>query len=286
MQSTPIRLGGVPEHFNLPIHLALERGNFIRRGVDVSWTTFSGGTGQMTRALRENEVDACILLTEGIVTDIIKGNPSKIVSLYVNTPLTWGIHTGAQNELRHYEDIYDKTFAISRFGSGSHLMPIVDANSKDKEIRKDQFKIIKNLDGALASLTAGSSDVFYWEKYTTKPYVDSGQLRRIGEYVTPWPCFAIAVREEFLNEEPETVIRMLRTIHDSCDLFMHDEESITLVSNRYDQKLKDVERWFHSTEWAIHGWVSDKMIKSVLYNLKAAEIVDTNASADDLIWKR
>jgi ABC-type nitrate/sulfonate/bicarbonate transport system substrate-binding protein len=99
-------------------------------------------------------------------------------------------------------------------------MPIVDANSKDKVIHKDQFKVIKNLDGALQSLSEGSSDVFYWEKYTTKPYVDSGQLRRIGEYVTPWPCFAIAVREEFLNEEPETVIRMLRTIHDSCDLFM------------------------------------------------------------------
>lgn len=286
MQSTPIRLGGVPEHFNLPIHLAIERGNFIRRGVDVSWTTFAGGTGQMTKALRNNEVDACILLTEGIITDILKGNPSKIVSLYVNTPLTWGIHTGAKNPLRHYEDIFDKTFAISRFGSGSHLMPIVDANGKDKVIDKKQFKVIKNLDGALLSLTEGTSDVFYWEKYTTKPYVDSGQLKRIGEFVTPWPCFVIAVRDEFLNEEPETVIRMLRIIHDSCDVFMQDEESIDMVSNRYDQKLKDVERWFHSTEWAIHGWVSDKMLKSVLYNLKAADIVDASASIDELIWKR
>ena len=286
MQSTPIRLGGVPEHFNLPIHLAIERGNFIRRGVDVSWTTFAGGTGQMTKALRNNEVDACILLTEGIITDILKGNPSKIVSLYVNTPLTWGIHTGAKNPLRHYEDIFYKTFAISRFGSGSHLMPIVDANGKDKVIDKKQFKVIKNLDGALLSLTEGTSDVFYWEKYTTKPYVDSGQLKRIGEFVTPWPCFVIAVRDEFLNEEPETVIRMLRIIHDSCDVFMQDEESIDMVSNRYDQKLKDVERWFHSTEWAIHGWVSDKMLKSVLYNLKAADIVDAFASVDELIWKR
>ena len=28
MQTTTIRLGGVPEHFNLPIHLAIEDGSF------------------------------------------------------------------------------------------------------------------------------------------------------------------------------------------------------------------------------------------------------------------
>ena len=130
MSETTIRIGGVPEHFNLPIHLAQENGEFKSRGVNIEWTTFKGGTGQMTRALREGEVDACILLTEGIITDIIRGNPSKIISLYVTTPLIWGIHTGAANPLRHYPGIFDKKYAISRFGSGSHLMAIVDANSK------------------------------------------------------------------------------------------------------------------------------------------------------------
>ena len=57
MQTKTIRLGGVPEHFNLPIHLAIEDGSFESRGVKIAWTTFRGGTGQMTRALRDNEVD-------------------------------------------------------------------------------------------------------------------------------------------------------------------------------------------------------------------------------------
>ena len=68
-----------------------------------------------------------------------------------------------------------------------HLMAIVDASANDKKISKGQFSIIKNLDGALESLEDLASDVFYWEKFTTKPYVDSGRLRRIGEFVTPWP---------------------------------------------------------------------------------------------------
>lgn len=286
MKETTIRLGGVPEHFNLPIHLANERGQFQKRGVNLEWTTFKGGTGQMTEALRNNEVDMCIILTEGIITDITRGNPSKIISEYITTPLTWGIHTGANNPLDNYKNIFDKNYAISRFGSGSHLMAIVDANSKGQEIDKSQFKVIKNLDGALESLTAGNTDVFYWEKYTTKPYVDSGILKRVGVYKTPWPCFVIAATDEILKREPESVIRVLRTIHDSGDYFMRNEDAIPIVSHRYKQQLKDVERWYHSTEWAIHGWVSDKMMKSVIYHLKTAEIIGTQEVIPELIWRR
>lgn len=281
-----IRLGGVPEHFNLPIHLAKERGDFEKRGIDLEWITFKGGTGQMTKALRSNEVDACILLTEGIINDIIKGNQSRIISSYVTTPLCWGVHTGAQNELTNYHEIFSKTYGISRIGSGSHLMAIVDANSKGHRLNKEQFNIIKNLDGALDSLTALESDVFYWEKFTTKPYVDAGQLRRVGEYLTPWPCFMIAATQEILDKDPDNIIRMLRTIHDSCDSFMRDPNAIPLVGERYSQEIDDVENWYHSTEWAIHGWVGDKMISNVIYNLKLAGIVDKAEKTPELLWKR
>ncbi len=286
MKNNTIRIGGVPEHFNLPIHLAKERKEFQKRGVKIEWTTFRGGTGQMTRALRDREVDLCVLLTEGIIKDIINGNPSKIISGYVMTPLIWGIHTGVDNSLEYHKEIYDKKYAISRFGSGSHLMAIVDATSRGKALDTDQFEVIKNLDGALSSLKNLNTDVFYWEKFTTKPYVDSGQLRRVGEFLTPWPCFVITATNDILKTQPENVIRVLRTIHDSCDQFMQDEAAIQMVSKRYEQKQKDVERWYHSTEWAIHGWVSDKMLKSVIYNLRTAGIVGADEQIPELVWKR
>ena len=281
-----IRLGGVPEHFNLPVHLAIEKGEFTEKGIDLEWTTFKGGTGQMTKALREKEVDACILLTEGIITDIIKGNPSKLVSIYVNTPLCWGVHTGKKNSLDNYNKIFSKQYAISRYGSGSHLMAIVDAKSKGQQIDTNQFSIIKNLDGALESLEEMTTDVFYWEKFTTKPYVDNGPLKRIGEFYTPWPCFVIAATEDILERDPDNIIRMLRVIHDSCDRFMQDNSAIEMVSKRYEQKPHDVERWFHATEWAIHGWISNKMLSNVTYNLKLADIIDKDAEQDTLVWNR
>ena len=286
MTNTVIRLGGVPEHFNLPIHLAIENAAFETRGLTIEWTTFTGGTGQMTKALRDGSIDACVLLTEGVIKDIIKGNPSKIISKYVTTPLTWGVHTAADNPLNRYDNIFDKKYAISRFGSGSHLMAIVDANSKGQSIENDQFKVINNLNGALDALAKQEVDVFYWEKYTTKPYVDSGQLKRIGEFNTPWPCFVIAATDDILERESVAIIRMLRTIHDTCDQFMQDENTIDLVSKRYNQRPKDTARWYHSTAWAIDGWVNDKMIKSVLYNLRTAGIIEENEVIPELIWKR
>ncbi|MFT5168373.1 MAG: sulfonate transport system substrate-binding protein, partial [Saprospiraceae bacterium] len=83
MNTTTIRVGGVPEHFNLPIHLAREQKLFETRGVSVEWTTYKGGTGQMIKAMADGEIDLCILLTEGILNAIVKGSPLKIISEYV-----------------------------------------------------------------------------------------------------------------------------------------------------------------------------------------------------------
>jgi ABC-type nitrate/sulfonate/bicarbonate transport system substrate-binding protein len=116
--------------------------------------------------------------------------------------------------------------------------------------------------------------------------VNSGELKRIGEFYTPWPCFVIAASDKILKEQPENIIRVLRTIHDSNDKFMQNENSVNLVSERYEQKVDDVKRWYHNTEWAIHGWVSNKMLKSVIYSLKMAGIVEADKEIPALVWER
>ena len=90
-----IRVGGVPEHFNTPWHTALSGGRFEAAGLQVDWTAYPGGTGDMVRALREDELDVAAVLTEGIVTDIHRGNPSKIIGTFVSTPLTWGVYVSS-----------------------------------------------------------------------------------------------------------------------------------------------------------------------------------------------
>ena len=271
-----IRVGGVPEHFNLPWHLADEQGLFREAGIDLEWIVYDGGTGAMTKALRENQTDLCILLTEGIVADIINGNPSAIVSKYIETPLIWGIHTGVENELRSHEEVYQKQYAISRIGSGSHLMAKVDAFYNDIALKDQQFTIIKNLDGALEALIKLETDVFYWEKFTTKPYVDKGILRRVGEYPTPWPCFVVAATNSILERDIELVKDTLAVIYKMNREFMGNPEASKMVSLRYQQKEEDVMEWFGSTLWSTSNQISDLVIEKVIYTLQNAGVLEEN----------
>ncbi len=229
----------------------------------------------MTKALRNNEVDVCILLTEGIIADIVNGNPSKIIGKYINTPLIWGVYTGIKNKIDYYGEIYDKQYAISRFGSGSHLMPIVDANAKGFSINENQFNVIKNLDGAIDSLSKVETDVFYWEKYTTKPFVDNKTLKHLGDYITPWPCFMITARDSFIESNRSELRQMLDVIYFTTKQFMGATNSVEEVSKRYDQKQNDVEQWFYSTEWSGNDFISDKMLNNVVYTLNKAGIINT-----------
>ena len=76
-----------------------------------------------TKALNDGTTDIAVLLTEGIVKDIATGGSSKIVGIYVQSPLCWGIHTGAQQEdITDVASLKGKVWAVSRMTSGSHLM--------------------------------------------------------------------------------------------------------------------------------------------------------------------
>lgn len=283
MTKQKVSIGGVPEHFNLPWHLAIENEFFSKEGLEVSWKDFYGGTGVMTKALHENEVDICVVLTEGIISSIDKGNPFKIIGPYVNTPLIWGVFTGSKNPINYYGEIYDKQYAISRFGSGSHLMALVDAYSKGFEIKENQWQVLNNLDGALAALSANKADVFYWEKYTTKPYVDNGTLKFLGEYVTPWPSFMIATTDKMIAENPEVLRKILNIIYFVNKQFMHTLYNIEMVSNRYKLDVRDVENWFHTTEWATDTRIlTDKMFGNVLHTLKKYAIIKSEIDNEDI----
>ena len=92
-----VNVVGVPEHFNLPWHLAIEEGAFSDRGITLSWTDIPEGTGKMAQMLEDNQTDLAIILTEGIIKSISHDNPCKIVQQYVSSPLLWGIHVAADS---------------------------------------------------------------------------------------------------------------------------------------------------------------------------------------------
>lgn len=246
-----VNIGGVPEHFNLAWYLTLKDGEYKSENINLRWKDYHGGTGAMTEALRTGAIDMAVILTEGIVKDIAEGNPSKIVQVFVETPLIWGIHVAHNSDFKSVDDLKGKRCAISRYGSGSHLMAYINAENHGWNLETDlKFEVVQDLDGAVKALSNGTADYFMWEKFMTKPIVDSGVFRRIANCPTPWPCFVIAVRNEFLQAN-ESVVKIILEIINNTTIDFKEIPSIDrMIANRYALKLEDVQEWLTLTEWS------------------------------------
>lgn len=278
-----LTIGGVPEHFNLPWRLAIGDREFEQAGVELVWQDFPKGTGDLNRALRAEEIDLAVILTEGIVRDIVQGNPAKIAQVYVKSPLLWGIHVAAGSDYQTIADLKGTHAAISRFGSGSHLMAFVNAENHGWNLKDDlKFEVIDDLDGALKALPEGRGDYFMWEKFMTKPYVDNGIFRRIGECPTPWPSFVVAARNDVLDAHEDSVASVLRVINSATDTFKDMLGVEELIAERFGQKLADVRAWLSLTQWADEA-LTVAELADVQEKLVQLELIDDARAARDIL---
>jgi ABC-type nitrate/sulfonate/bicarbonate transport system substrate-binding protein len=278
---TTIKIAGVPEHFNLPWHLSIENGEFQANEIDIQWTDVPEGTGKLCQMLRNDETDIAVILTEGIIKDIVAGNPCKIIQIYVESPLIWGIHVAANSKYQTISDLENKKVAISRLGSGSQLMAYVNANNQGWKSQNLQFEIINTIDGAVEALTKGTADYFMWERFMTKPLVDKEIFRRIGDCPTPWPCFVIAVRNEILEKYPEMVSKILEIINAKTSNFKEISNIDGILANKYHQKVEDIQEWLSLTEWS-QKQLSEVELNSIQDQLVALKIISKKATFSEI----
>jgi ABC-type nitrate/sulfonate/bicarbonate transport system substrate-binding protein len=274
---TTIKIAGVPEHFNLPWHLCIENGDFKNENIDLQWTDVPEGTGKMCQMLRNGETDIAVILTEGIVKDIVGGNPSKIVQVYVESPLIWGIHVAAKSNYKTLSDLENTKAAISRLGSGSQLMAYVNANNQGWKTDNLQFEIVNTIDGAVEALTKGTADYFMWERFMTKPLVDKGIFRRIADCPTPWPCFVIAVRDEILEKNPKIITKILEIINHKTSEFKNIPNIDETLSDTFRQKREDIQEWLSITEWSQNN-LDEKVLNKIQNQLFELGIIDKKST--------
>ena len=279
---TTIKIAGVPEHFNLPWHLAIESGDFEKENIDLQWTDVPEGTGKMCQMLRDGETDIAVILTEGIVKDIVAGNPSKIVQIYVESPLIWGIHVSANSNYKTLSDLENKKVAISRLGSGSQLMAYVNADNQGWKTDNLQFEIVNTIDGAVEALTNRTADYFMWERFMTKPLVDKGIFRRIADCPTPWPCFVIAVHEEVLEKNPAIISKILAIINQTTQEFKDIPSIDKTLALNYHQKVEDIQEWLSLTHWSQKS-LSAEMLNKVQNQLFQLKIIDKKGTFEDIV---
>ncbi len=249
MTKSHIRIGGVPEHFNLPWQLAAEHDIFSTEGIDLAWTMYAGGTGAMTKALDNGELDIAILLTEGFISAANQGLKAKVAKVYIESPLVWGIYTGTNSKIKTVFGNRKSQYAISRFGSGSHLMAMIHANQQGKLLTEKDFSVVNSLYGAAESLVKNETQLFYWEKFMTRPYVKSGELNLIGEFSAPWSSFLIIASDAVVKSKPEVVQRLLQVMNAELISFKQDNSSVIHIRKKFDMSMTEARNWIKNTQW-------------------------------------
>lgn len=278
--SNKIIFGGVPEHFNIPLYYGLQKG--LLDTFPAEWKAYPGGTGAMLQDFSDGRLQIATLLTEGAISGILSGIPAQIVKFYVDSPLIWGIHTRAGAGI-HYPELLGCRYAISRYLSGSHLMPKVLAKQLDMEIPETDFVIVKNLDGAREALRNGEADLFFWEKYITMPYVQNGEFERIGECPTPWPSFCIVAHNDFIRETGyENLRHFFSRLHHVTHSLEKSGTLIEWVAGEFGLGHFDAARWYAEVEWNKKLGVDTEILKAALNRLQQIGLVP-GGRTDDLI---
>lgn len=259
-----LNIGGVPEHFNLPWRLTLESGEFDTSSLNTSWQDYPAGTGAMVAALNTGDLDIAILVTEGAVAAQQKpGCDFDILSFYTTSPLLWGMHVPAASKIKQEQDFRGLRYAISRYGSGSHLMAQVHAKKMGWPPDEIQFVLIEDLDGARLAFQEQRAEVFFWEHYTTKPYVDNGEFRWLGDFPPPWPGFVVCINRNTRKRHATLIEQLLAKVFDQAQQLKQSPKTSALIADRYQLNIEDVDEWLDTTQWSSHQQLDQQILTTV-----------------------
>jgi hypothetical protein len=298
--SSPLRIGYVPEHYLLPLHLTTFP-------FPVTLIPFPSGTGHMITSLRTDAIDLAIGLTEGWVAGLLTAQGQKekgytIVGRWVQNPLRWAIVTGRDRaDINTLADLHHhRRVGVSRLGSGSHIMAFVLAQQEGWTSSSSQPSTPLSFIplGPLPSLISGvtgqpntdpTADFFMWEHFTTKPYFHAAEdshsppppLKKLGEIYTPWPSWHIAASQKTFPhpDRDERLASAFAALDQGITKFNQDPEIAVRMLGTGEAGChygeEDAREWLKKVEFAdsTRG-VDGRVLGDVLKVLQAAGVVD------------
>jgi len=283
-----LRIGYIREHFSSPLlQLAVEDA-----GKTFTLVECPSGTGQIISRLVDDEIDVAIALTDaliaGIATETSKG-AYKLVGSYVTTPLNWAVVTGQNSKYQNIDDLRGTVMGVSRIGSGSHVMTKVMALQHGWTdpitgiVEEVQFQVNNNINGLNASVNDGSTSAYMWERFTTKPWVDRGEVRFIGSVPSPWPSWMIVAHPSPTRAPPQSVISFLDRLTSFVRAFDSAENRISadveFIKKNFGYPEEDVKAWLETVKWT---WdtreVRENVIRETISTLARAGVVSPAAS--------
>ena len=129
-------------------------------------------------------------------------------------------------------------------------MAFVHARAKGWPVEQLAFVPVGNLAGAVDAFAGGTADVFFWEKFMTKPLVDAEQFRRVAEFTAPWPAFVVCVADAVAGELRAAIMRAVALVLAEAQALRTAPDAAAVIAQRYGLAAADVAEWLTVTRWS------------------------------------
>jgi sulfonate transport system substrate-binding protein len=113
-------------------------------------------------------------------------------------------------------------------------------------------------------------------------------LRKVGEIVTPWPCFVIATHTPFYSTSisPLVLQNFLQATQESTRLFKsHLEIAIPKISTCSHLSEGDAKKWFEGVSFSEKGEISQKMLIETVDFLRKCGVLKDQVNVENLLLK-
>ncbi|KAG6899965.1 hypothetical protein C0993_004866 [Termitomyces sp. T159_Od127] len=144
-----------------------------------------------------------------------------------------------------------------------------------------KFKINNDIRGLINSVNDGSTSAFMWEWFTTKPFVDAGEVKFvsvIGSVPTPWPSWLIAAHPSPTRAPVDEVRQFLENLTTYVRAFDSAESrassNVEYIKKHFGYPSEDIEAWLKTVAYPQSCLqISQEVITDTLNVLEKAGVV-------------
>ncbi|BGO95950.1 hypothetical protein NBRC10512_005466 [Rhodotorula toruloides] len=275
-----LRIAFVPEHFASPLL------QLAAKDESIELVPCPSGTGQIMAAIKANEVDVAIALTESLIAGIAKKTAEfKLVGTYVTSPLNWAVIVGKDSKYQSLGYLRGEKIGISRIGSGSQVMASYMAlregwTDKDGNVEPIQFEVLDTFKNLRDGVNDGRAAAFMWEHFTTKPYLN--EVRFIGNVPTPWHSWVVVATPSTTSSSSPLrsllesfLSNLTSSIHSFDAADARASSSKEFIKGHFGYPDEDVKAWLEQVSYP-KGEVREvdkSMVEKTLRTLEAAGVL-------------
>lgn len=269
-----------PQYY-LPVMAAEERGIFKRNGLDVEWFPSRSGS-DLQRAFAASAIKIASSSAASDILSIARGVPIVILANLQSSD-NFAVWVPTKSRIQKPQDLKGAKLGVSRFGGTEHAYGQLVA--KQLGLAKEvQFVSTGGIKESLAVLMTGGIDGVV---VTPGQMIDlkfQGRVRdllQVQDYqAKPWASYTIVARKDFVQNEPDTVRRVVRSILEANRFVMSEEgkplalAKMKEVNNYSDEAAKVI---YDTLDFSKDGKLEREAVKNltsfmVEYGLmKAAE---------------